>query len=236
MQERTPSQNPWPAPTAWEPQPLAQAETPQERSTGITSLLQRWFGTCQNGDLCGHVLVVEPGHPEPPPFNFCRLLAGLIWLLVSAFAPLAVFVMLLQSGGGMSALVFLVLIYFGIRFFAGWLMPSNLLSLLHLRLLLNPASRRHHDDVPVYFIRVRSEEGDETEVRLQGRLTHGNVRMHDWMSFWGTWRRGVLSAHRAWNHRTRSWVNLHPSQSWTGLAVAIVALTLALLCLIDALQ
>lgn len=233
---QTPPQTQWLAASPWLQQPPATVAPSRLTTISPAVSAPGRAGAWQGGDLCGHVLVVEHGQPAPPSFNVCLLLSRLVWLmvwlLVSVLAALAMVLLLLKTASGFGALVFLTAAFFGVKFLLGLLMPGNLLSLFRLHSRLNPFARRRHEEVPVCFIRVRTHGGGETEVRLLGRLALGNVRMDDWMTFWGRWRGGMLDARRAWNHRTGAWVALHQTQSWGGLAIALMALLVVLACLV----
>jgi len=93
---------------------------------------------------------------------------------------------------------------------------------------------RASEQVPVWYARVRRDNDDgEVMVRLKGAYSTGNVGADDLVSFWGTWRDGVLVAKRGFNHRTRSWIAFQRSR-WPILLVLTLAAAVGLALLAHA--
>jgi len=168
----------------------------------------------RGADVTGRVIAIEHSHTEPPGFDVCRALTcraltKLLWflLLFPVVAALAVPLILL-------------------RFFSGT-------DLLWLGFIFR-GNGRASEQVPVWYARVRRDNDDgEVMVRLKGAYSTGNVGADDLVSFWGTWRDGVLVAKRGFNHRTRSWIAFQRSR-WPILLVLTLAVAVGLALLAHA--
>jgi len=163
----------------------------------------------RGADVTGRVIAIEHSHTEPPGFGVCRALTKLLWflLLFPVVAALAVPLILL-------------------RFFSGT-------DLLWLGFIFR-GNGRASEQVPVWYARVRRDNDDgEVMVRLKGAYSTGNVGADDLVSFWGTWRNGVLVAKRGFNHRTRSQIAFQRSR-WPILLVLTLAVAVGLALLAHA--
>ena len=153
--------------------------------------------------MTGRVIAVEQSHTERPGFDVCRALTKLLWflLLFPVVAAIAVPLILL-------------------RFFSGT-------DLLWLGFIFRSNSRAS-EQIPVWYARVRRVDDDgEVMVRLKGLYSTGNVGADDLVSFWGSWRDGVLVAKRGFNHRTRSQIAFQHSR-WPILLVLTLAVAIGL--------
>jgi hypothetical protein len=152
----------------------------------------------RGADVTGRVIAIEHSHTEPPGFDVCRALTKLLWflLLFPVVAAVAVPLILL-------------------RFFSGT-------DLLWLGFIFR-GNGRASEQVPVWYARLRRLDDDgEAMVRLKGPYSTGNVAADDLVSFWGSWRDGVLVARRGFNHRTRSQIAFQRSR-WPILLVLTLA-------------
>jgi len=168
-------------------------------SLAQATLIQIARTPVQGADVTGRVIAVEHSHTEPPGFDACRALTKLLWflLLFPVVAAVAVPLILLRCFSGTD------LLWLGF-FFRG--------------------NGRASEQVPVWYARLRRLDDDgEVMVRLKGAYSTGNVAADDLVSFWGSWRDGVLVARRGFNHRTRSRIAFRSSQ-WRVYLVLTLAL------------
>lgn len=170
-----------------------------------------------SAELTGRVIAAEPVVHEQPDFDWCKLVTRLLWFLLLVVSPFALLRTVLVHLGALPVVFAVVGFLFLLRFVS----PSNILSLLHLHMLLNPLRRNVAEQVPVRYYRVRDASEREWVVRMKGQVNGGNIAPDDLISAWGRWRGGTLSLTRAYNHRTQSHASVRSSQSWIMLAVTV---------------
>ena len=168
-------------------------------------------------ELDGRVIAAEPVIHERPDFDWCKLVTRLLWFLLVVIAPFILLRSVLVQLGALPAIFAIVGVLLLLRF----LSPSNILSLLHLNMLLNPLRRSEDEQVPVRYFRIRDASEREYIIRAKGQIHGGNIASDDLISAWGRWRGGTLHLSRAYNQRTRSHVIVRSSQSWMGLVVTL---------------
>ena len=167
-----------------------------------------------NAELSGRVIAAEPVIHEQPDFDWCKLTTRLLWFLLLVVSPFILLRTVLVHLGALPVVFAIIGFLFLLRFFS----PTNILSLLHLQMLLNPLRRNEADQVPVRYFRVRDSHEREWIVRMKGQIDGGNIAPDDLISAWGKWRSGALALSRAYNHRTQSFIFVRTSQSWIMLA------------------
>lgn len=167
-----------------------------------------------NAEVSGRVIAAEPVIHEQPDFDWCKLATRLLWFLLLVVSPFILLRTVLVHLGALPVVLAIVGFLFLLRFFS----PTNILSLLHLHMLLNPLRRNEAEQVPVRYFRVRDSHEREWIVRMKGQIDGGNIAPDDLISAWGKWRSGALALTRAYNHRTQSFVFVRTSQSWIMLA------------------
>lgn len=171
--------------------------------------------------VTGRVFVVENAGSEPPDLDVCRVLTRLLWFVLFVLSPVMVVYWLLVMAGGLSALIAIIIFLFLLKFIT----PTNLFSLFHLSVLLNPFRRAEVPEVPVRVFRVRDQgDGAEYVIRMKGRYVAGNIGTDDLMTFEGRWRDGALVARRGYNHHTGSTIHLQESCSWVGLCLTLLVI------------
>lgn len=170
-----------------------------------------------SADLTGRVIAAEPVVHEQPDFDWCKLVTRLLWFLLLVVSPFVLLRTVLVHLGALPVVFAIVGFLFLLRFFS----PSNILSLLHVHMLLNPLRRNEAEQVPVRYFRVRDAQEREWVVRMKGQVNGGNIAPDDLISAWGRWRSGTLSLTRAYNHRTQSYASVRSSQSWIMLTVTV---------------
>lgn len=170
-----------------------------------------------NAELTGRVIAAEPVIHEQPDFDWCKLVTRLLWFLLLVVSPFVLLRTVLVHLGALPVVFAVVGFLFLLRFFS----PSNILSLLHLHMLLNPLRRNEAEQVPVRYFRVRDPHEREWVVRMKGQVNGGNIAPDDLISAWGRWRSGTLSLTRAYNHRTQSYASVRSSQSWIMLTITV---------------
>ena len=166
-------------------------------------------------DLSGRVIAAEQVLHEQPDFDWCKLVTRLLWFSLLVVSPFILLRTVLVHLGALPVVFAVVGFLFLLRFFS----PTNILSLLHLHMLLNPLRRNEAEQIPVRYFRVRDFNEREWIVRMKGQIDGGNIAPDDLISGWGKWRSGALALSRAYNHRTQSFVFVRTSQSWMSLAV-----------------
>lgn len=167
-----------------------------------------------SAELSGRVITAEPVIHEQPDFDWCKLATRLLWFLLLVVSPFILLRTVLVHLGALPVILAIVGFLFLLKFFS----PTNILSLLHLHMLLNPLRRNEAEQVPVRYFRVRDSHEREWIVRMKGQIDGGNIAPDDLISAWGKWRSGALVLSRAYNHRTQSYVFVRTSQSWIMLA------------------
>jgi hypothetical protein len=173
------------------------------------------------GDVVGRVILMDAPQNEAPDFDLCRVLARILWLLLLVALPVLFLRQVLVKLEGVSILLALVALMMLLHF----LRPTSLLSLLGLTIGLTRGVNRTVEHIPVRYFRVRMLHDDsEASVRLKGAYARGNVSPDDVVTFWGTWRDGVLMARRGYNHRTHSHIAIRRSHSWVYLLLSIVCI------------
>lgn len=197
------------------PQPYTVATS----SVAARSPISQAAETRRRADVTGRVIAMDAPILERPDFDVCRFFTKTLWLILLVVSPLIFLHAVLVTLGAVPALLAVVGLLFLVRF----LSPTNLFTLYHLMVLINPLGRRNEgEQVPVRYLRVRGEDGEsEHVIRMKGALTLGNVMPDDIVSFWGRWRRGVLHARYAFSHRTQAWIELQRSYTWVALAVTV---------------
>lgn len=168
-------------------------------------------------ELSGRVIAAEPVVHEQPDFDWCKLVTRLLWFLLLVVSPFVLLRTVLVHLGALPVVFAVVGFLFLLRFFS----PTNILTLLHLHMLLNPLRRNDAEQVPVRFFRVRDAHEREWIVRMKGQINGGNIAPDDLISAWGKWRSGTLFLTRAYNHRTQSYVSVRSAQSWIMLTVTV---------------
>lgn len=192
--------------------PLTRSSSEQE-SISAKNEDQRVTGA----ELSGRVIAAEPVVHEQPDFDWCKLVTRLLWFLLLVVSPFVLLRTVLVHLGALPVVFAVVGFLFLLRFFS----PTNILSLLHLHMLLNPLRRNEAEQVPVRYFRVRDTQEREWVVRMKGQVNGGNIAPDDLISAWGRWRSGTLSLTRAYNHRTQSYASIRSSQSWIMLTVTV---------------
>lgn len=182
-----------------------------------TARVQQQDARTAKAELSGRVIAAEPAIHEPPDFDWCKLVTRLLWFLLLVVSPFILLRTVLVHLGMLPV----VLAIFGFLFLLRFLTPTNVLSLLHLHLLLNPLRRGEADQVPVRYFRVRDDTEREWIVRMKGQIEGGNISPDDVISAWGKWRSGALALSCAYNHRTQSYVFVRKSQSWIKPAATV---------------
>lgn len=180
----------------------------------------------------GRVLIVEPVIHEPADFDPFRVITRGLWMLMILTAPFVLGWTALVTIGGFSAL----LVIAGCVWLLMWFTPSNLLSALHFLALFRGSHRRDSDQVPVRYFRLREPNDTEVVVRINGALTRGNIGAGDRVACYGTWRDGVLMMQRAFNHTSRSSVELVRSMWPTAFVITLLVLFIGGLSLFAASQ
>ncbi len=170
-----------------------------------------------NAELSGRVIAAEPVIHEQPDFDWCKLTTRLLWFLLLVVSPFILLRTVLVHLGALPVVLAIIGFLFLLRFFS----PTNILSLLHLHMLLNPLRRNEAEQVPVRYFRVRDSHEREWIVRMKGQIDGGNIAPDDLISAWGKWRSGALALSRAYNHRTQSYVFVKTSQSRMMLAATV---------------
>lgn len=170
-----------------------------------------------SAELSGRVITAEPVVHEQPDFDWCKLTTRLLWFLLLVVSPFVLLRTVLVHLGALPVVFAIVAFLFLLRFFS----PTNILSLLHLHMLLNPLRRNEAEQVPVRYFRVRDAHEREWVVRMKGQVNGGNIAPDDLISAWGRWRSGTLSLTRAFNHRTQSYASIRSSQSWIMLTITV---------------
>ena len=170
-----------------------------------------------SAELSGRVIAAEPVVHEQPDFDWCKLVTRLLWFLLLVVSPFVLLRAVLVHLGALPVVFAIVGFLFLLRFFS----PTNILSLLHLQMLLNPLRRNEAEQIPIRYFRVRDAHEREWVVRMKGQINGGNIAPDDLISAWGRWRSGTLSLSRAYNHRTQSYVAVRSSQSWIMLTVTV---------------
>lgn len=170
----------------------------------------------------GTVIAAEPPHYDTPGFQLPAFLHRL--LLIAEFIALSVVLVpwFLVHAGPLFVLLVVVFLLVLIRF----LMPANLLSLVWLARLFNP--RRSHDQVPVRYLRLRADDGQEVPIRMEGRLIGSNVMPGDRLAVWGVVHRGTLSLRRAVNLHTGATTHVRANSSWIPLLINVTILGIVL--------
>jgi len=172
------------------------------------------------------IMSADPLMHEPPDFDGFRAATRAVWLLLFVGSPILIVYGLFQLAGVLPALLALFVILWSLRF----LSPTNLFSLFHLAVMLNPMGRRTNESVPVRYYRVRTMvQGDERIVRVKGHLNLGNILPDDIVTFQGPWRGGVLRAVRAYNHRSEAEVGIQRSFSWVGFGFTLLVVAAIIL-------
>jgi hypothetical protein len=159
-----------------------------------------------NTDVTGRVIAVEHSHTEPQGFDICRAITKTLWFL--AFLPVI-------------AVVGVILL--ALRCFSG-------MDLLWLGYFFR-GNGRAVEQIPVWYARVRQDDGAEVMVRIKGAYASGNVAADDLVSFWGIWQDGVLVVRRGFNHRTRSRITFHYSVWPILLLLTLVMIVGVAICL-----
>jgi hypothetical protein len=170
-----------------------------------------------NAEVSGRVIAAEPVIHEQPDFDWCKLATRLLWFLLLVVSPFILLRTVLVHLGALPVVLAVIGFLFLLRFFS----PTNILSLLHLHMLLNPLRRNEAEQVPVRYFRVRDSHEREWIVRMKGQIDGGNIAPDDLISAWGKWRSGALALSRAYNHRTQSYVFVKTSQSRMMLAATV---------------
>jgi hypothetical protein len=170
-----------------------------------------------NAEVSGRVIAAEPVIHEQPDFDWCKLTTRLLWFLLLVVSPFILLRTVLVHLGALPVVLAIIGFLFLLRFFS----PTNILSLLHLHMLLNPLRRNEAEQVPVRYFRVRDSHEREWIVRMKGQIDGGNIAPDDLISAWGKWRSGALALSRAYNHRTQSYVFVKTSQSRMMLAATV---------------
>lgn len=166
-------------------------------------------------ELTGRVIATESVVHEQPDFDWCRLVTRLLWFLLLVVSPFVLLRTVLVHLGALPVVFAVVGFLFLLRFVS----PSNILSLFHLHMLLNPLRRNEAEQIPVRYFRVRDAREREWVVRMKGQVNGGNIAPDDLISAWGRWRSGTLFMTRAYNHRTQSFASVKSSQSWIMLTI-----------------
>src|SRR6266542_2873972 len=114
-----------------------------------------------NAELSGRVIAAEPVIHEQPDFDWCKLTTRLLWFLLLVVSPFILLRTVLVHLGALPVVFAIIGFLFLLRFFS----PTNILSLLHLHMLLNPLRRNEAEQVPVRYFRVRDSHEREWIVR-----------------------------------------------------------------------
>lgn len=187
------------------------------RSSSEQDSIQSEEKRVASAELSGRVIAAEPIMHEQPDLDWCKLASRLLWVPLLVASPFVLLRAMLANSGGLSILFVFVVFLLLLRFFS----PRNIISLLHLRMFMNPLRRKEAEQVPVRYFRVRDAREREWIVRMKGRVNGGNIAPDDLISAWGRWHSGTLSLTRAYNHRTQSYLSVRSSQSWITLMVTV---------------
>lgn len=170
----------------------------------------------------GHVIALDGPHMERPDFDWHRALTRFLWLMLLLATPFLLLGGVLTTLGGFSFLVMLAGIYFLLRFIS----PMNMLAMFHLFTLLNPmGDRAPEQQTPVRYLRIRGlRNGAEHMARIKGTFETGHIMQEDLVSLWGSRKSGMLQVHRAYNHRTNTWIAIQRQGSWVGLVLTLLVM------------
>lgn len=158
--------------------------------------------------ITGEIIAQETTHPEPPGFNIFYVITRLCWGILFIGIPFLIFRSFWAALGPFSLILSIVILYYTLRN----LNPLNILALVHLLGFFNPFHRRE-EQLPVRYFRLRTEEGDETVVRIKGHYKSGNCAVGDLVTFCGRWRHGTFFARKGFNQRTGSKILLRRDYS-----------------------
>jgi hypothetical protein len=75
---------------------------------------------------------------------------------------------------------------------------------------------RGSKQVPVRYLRVRDQSGQEHNIKMKGDIVRGAANQGDYLSFWGQWQNGTLVMQRGYNHQIQADIHL---QQLSGCAI-----------------
>ncbi len=199
--------------------PATWTETRSEPQDAVQPIQN--MATRQGAEVIGRVIAIDNSQREPPDLDICRALTKTLGFLLLLVSPLVIFGNTLVTFGPMLAIAGVA----GVMFLVRLLPVTNLLWFAYLA----HANRRPDEQVPVWYARVRDgEDESEVMVRLKGLFSRGNVAADDLVSFWGSWRNGVLMTRHGFNHRTQTTIEFHRSKWWIWLILtSIIAIAVA---------